>query len=182
MESTFKEKLKMLDACQESLEWVGEQTIEQAWENCTRSDWMMWILCQSKFDLSTSICDFAEDVLDLVPNEYLLSCIWAIDAARRYNSCKEPSYELTDELEAACESVHCACQHAYSNSLDITLYNYIWTADAAANCILYCKNSCCIAYGDTDEEKSRQADILRKNFSIKKVKNKFNRLIKSQWR
>lgn len=41
----FVEKLKLLGACDEALEWVATQPdAETAWETCPRYEWMTWLL------------------------------------------------------------------------------------------------------------------------------------------
>jgi len=39
----FKEFLESIDACEPALEWVGDRTAEQAWAECERADWLMWL-------------------------------------------------------------------------------------------------------------------------------------------
>ena len=40
--------LERLGACAEAREWVGDRTLEQAWAECERPDWMLWIHARSK--------------------------------------------------------------------------------------------------------------------------------------
>lgn len=42
-EPTFQEKLHTLGAGTDALVWVGDKTMEEAWESCTDSDWMRWL-------------------------------------------------------------------------------------------------------------------------------------------
>ena len=37
-----------LGACEEAREWVGARTLEQAWAECVRPDWMLWLHARSK--------------------------------------------------------------------------------------------------------------------------------------
>ena len=39
----FKTKLKKLKACKEAIEWVGDKTMKEAWQQCPRGDWMLWL-------------------------------------------------------------------------------------------------------------------------------------------
>jgi hypothetical protein len=41
---TLKEKLNELGACQAFVAWVGDRTLEEAWAECHRGDWMMVVL------------------------------------------------------------------------------------------------------------------------------------------
>lgn len=39
------EQLKDLDPCEEALDFVGHfGSVAKAWDNCTRGDWMFWLL------------------------------------------------------------------------------------------------------------------------------------------
>ncbi len=37
-----KELLEKMNACNEAIKWVEDRTIEQAWQECERGDWMLW--------------------------------------------------------------------------------------------------------------------------------------------
>jgi hypothetical protein len=50
----FKNYLVANRACQTAISWVGEKTIEQAWYECKRVDWMLW-LCR-KNNIDDSVC------------------------------------------------------------------------------------------------------------------------------
>ena len=39
----LKKYLKKSGACAEALRWVGDRTLQQAWDECDRPDWMMWL-------------------------------------------------------------------------------------------------------------------------------------------
>jgi len=44
-------KLRELNACKEAIEWLSSQTtLEQAWENCTRGDWLLWLVAALRVD------------------------------------------------------------------------------------------------------------------------------------
>jgi hypothetical protein len=36
--------LILIGACREAKDWVGEKTLQQAWDQCTRLDWMYYLL------------------------------------------------------------------------------------------------------------------------------------------
>jgi len=40
----LQEALKQRGACQEAIDWVGERDFETAWRECSRLDWMFWLL------------------------------------------------------------------------------------------------------------------------------------------
>jgi hypothetical protein len=159
------------------LEWVGDKTIEQAWETCQNPEWMLWILTKTDLDLTDPICDMAEEVLHLVPKECQLACIWALDAAKRRAK--------RDELDAAEAAV-------YRATYDIGCNSY--ATASAANAIYYViarinefdhayagilpdvfVNSAAAAARYV-EKQNNQCNILRKYFSIEQVKEAFNKL------
>lgn len=42
--TTLRDTLRRLDACSEAVEWVGDRTLAQAWAECHRVDWMLWLV------------------------------------------------------------------------------------------------------------------------------------------
>jgi len=42
----FKDWLIKQDACGEAINWVGNMSEREAWENCERADWMLWLLAK----------------------------------------------------------------------------------------------------------------------------------------
>ena len=45
---TFKQRLIEMHACQDAVNWVEDRTIKQAWDDCYRGDWMLWLLEEMK--------------------------------------------------------------------------------------------------------------------------------------
>ena len=44
-------KLKKLNACKEAIEWIANQkNYKEAWQNCERGDWMLWLACKLNVD------------------------------------------------------------------------------------------------------------------------------------
>ena len=41
---SFKQQLIEMDACQDTIDWVEDRTIQQAWTDCQRGDWMLSLL------------------------------------------------------------------------------------------------------------------------------------------
>jgi len=58
------------DACFQAIEWCQGRTERDAWDKCSRANWMVWILGRRGADkrrLVTVACKFARYVLHLVP-------------------------------------------------------------------------------------------------------------------
>ena len=74
----FKDTLKKLDACNSAIEWVGEKTAQQSWDQCKNGSWMLWLM-KAKYKnkvplairkkLVLCACDIAETVLKNVPKD-----------------------------------------------------------------------------------------------------------------
>ena len=44
MEKHWTQKLKKLGACEDAVIWASEQqSLDSAWQNCDRGDWMLWL-------------------------------------------------------------------------------------------------------------------------------------------
>lgn len=177
----FKDKLKKLKACSNSLKWVGNKTIEEAWKTCKESQWMIWILSRTDLDLTDPICDIAEGVLYLVPKDSKAVCRRAIRAARRRAN--------KNELNAAYKAAVAAANVYGDNDLTYASYAAVNSIYAAASCCDFNAISCAnyafsvfsvfdsIYAGSYEEEMKRQCNILRKYFTIEQVREAFNKLV-----
>ena len=66
---TLHDQLVARDACSDAVEWVGTRTIEQAWAECERGDWMLWLAGRIDIDrklLVSAACACAEPALAFV--------------------------------------------------------------------------------------------------------------------
>ncbi len=200
---TFRDQLKKLNACDASLEWVKDKTIEEAWETCENSEWMIWVLTQTCFDLIDPICDIAEGILHLIPEDNRLVCSNAISAARRRAS--------KEELNAARTASYHNSYYVFYDSFDVSITYHVYSAaryaaryaadfasctnntddDASANaasCAYLADNVCRSAssaffyysgyyFSACNKEQKKQCDIFRKYFTIDQVKEAFNKLV-----
>ena len=74
------ETLKILqkyNACKEAVDWIGDRSLEQAWKDCPRGDWLLWLAGRVEIDrklLVLAACKCARTVLQYVPKseEHLL--------------------------------------------------------------------------------------------------------------
>ena len=144
-----RDKLRAMKACAPALRWIGDRTIEQAWRECGRSDWMCWLLeriAPGDPRLLLAAADMAERVWGLIPDEPTrLAAAWAIGAARRGD---------TDEMDAASHATVAATVAAAA----------AYAADAAAR-----------SFASRTAESAAQADILRWYFSAREVGELFRR-------
>jgi hypothetical protein len=182
---TFREQLVELDACYESLKWVKNKTIEEAWKTCENSEWMIWLLNQTGLDLIDPVCEITERVLHLVPEDGQLACIWAISATRRRASkdelaaayvatCNAASYYVDAAHNATLSrtAAYCCAINACCDVSSVASAAYYGTALTYADSSYYCADD--TAYR---REQKKQCDILRKYFTIDQVKKAFNKLV-----
>ena len=52
---TLRDKLRILGACGEALDWIGEKDISTAWIECPHPRWRHWILARITSHLSRSV-------------------------------------------------------------------------------------------------------------------------------
>ena len=38
-----KDLIEKHNGCQEAIEWAGDRTVQEAWDECPRGDWMLWM-------------------------------------------------------------------------------------------------------------------------------------------
>lgn len=68
-------KLKQLDTCSEGINYIKKNnyTFEQAWNNCEKANWLLWIIFKTKFGTKKEriniLCDCAELLLECTPKE-----------------------------------------------------------------------------------------------------------------
>lgn len=115
---TARDKLRAMDACPSALNWIGERTIQQAWDECERSDWMLWLLNEiapndPRYRLVTA--DFAESVWHLISDDPTrFAAAWAISAARRGDA-EEMNADYTAAADAtgdAADAASCAAEES----------------------------------------------------------------------
>ena len=61
--------LKRKSACQDAVDWIGKRAPKQAWDTCSRGDWMLWLAGRIGIDrklLVLAACDCAEPALKFV--------------------------------------------------------------------------------------------------------------------
>jgi len=66
----LKAALLQLGACDAALEWVGDRTPEQAWQECPRGDWLLWVAARVKVErrlVVLAACACTRTALKYVP-------------------------------------------------------------------------------------------------------------------
>jgi hypothetical protein len=97
----FKDELKAIGACEKALEWVGDRSLEEAWAECDRGDWMLWYLSKTGYDkrkLTLVKVKCVRLVQHLLHDERSLK---ALDVAERYALGEASEEELREAAVAA---------------------------------------------------------------------------------
>ncbi|MDR1984097.1 MAG: hypothetical protein LBQ28_04670 [Prevotellaceae bacterium] len=125
----MKIDISKFNPCSEGLNYYKEkESFEQAWNDCPRGDWMLWIAAKLGVDdrILTRAKAMCATVRHLMKDE---RCTAAIDAALDYADGKISRDKLNEFADAAY-----AAYAAYANAAAAAAYAaYAAYADAAAN-------------------------------------------------
>jgi hypothetical protein len=163
---------------------------------------MLWVLTKTDLDLTDPICDIAEGVLHLVPEEGKLACSNAINSARRRDSKDKLNSAISAAADYAARSIaaavayyasrsiaaaavrSCSCNAAYSTASNAAnaRCTHVAYAAHAANALTDAANALTDAAGAAystayRKERKKQCDIFRKYFTITQVKKAFKKLV-----
>ena len=99
----FTEYLKSIDACTTAIEWQEGKAIETVWNTCERGDWMIWLLVNSKNEVTDRelrliAVKCARRVQHLMTDQISIN---ALDVAERYANGEATYEELTAARDAA---------------------------------------------------------------------------------
>ena len=118
-----KEKLHELGACGEAVDWVGDMSIEEAWEACPRGNWMLWYYGTAYPEKTRELTLAAGHCANTVRHLMTVESQAAVDAAISFGEGKISREELKKAGVAANHANHAAA---------CTVVTY--TAHAAAAC------------------------------------------------
>jgi hypothetical protein len=144
--------LSRLKACNDAVAWVGDKSLSDAWGQCPRADWMLWLVGRmvdkpgwpSRQKLVLAACACAETALLYVPkNEKRPAAV--IECARRWARGAATLRELRVVRFAAAAAAAAAADAADDDDADDTAAAY---ADAAAAA----RFAAAVAYADADDD------------------------------
>jgi len=168
--------------CREALKYRLEHPdFKEAWENCPRGDWMLWIAQKAGVDihpLTYAKAKCAETVKHLMKDERSLN---AIKVAKKFGKKKAARKELDAAYTAAytaandAYTAYTAYTAAYTTAATAAAYTadaYAATAAAAADAdadAAYTAADAYAAYTDADDarhnNRKKTADICRKHLT-----------------
>ena len=129
--SNFKDQLIQLNACDPAIEFVADKTFSEAYEQCERGDWLLWLYKnvqnydKRKLVLAAGLC--ANTVRHLMKDE---RSIKAVDAAINYGNGLINDIQLTAAADAAAAAAYAA--YAAADAADAAYaYAYAYAAYAA---------------------------------------------------
>lgn len=166
----MKSKLIQLGVCRESIEWCGNRTPQQAYEECERGDWLLWMAIKCGVNqkiVALTACACADTVLYLT--EGVLPCK-VLKVVRKHLKGKATLSEVKKAANAAFKvAIATEVDEAYNAGVAA-----VYAADAVSNAIdaPYAATAAVAAIIHTDvdrEDKHRElADIVRKRIPFEK--------------
>ena len=118
---SLRKKLLNINACGEGMEWLADQTAEDAWATCQRGDWMLWAGSRCGVDLQTitiTKVKCARLVQHLMQDQRSLD---ALDVAEQFalgNATREQLADATAAAYAAAYAAYAAYAAAYPAATD----------------------------------------------------------------
>jgi hypothetical protein len=158
--------ITQFDPCDEGLEYYNEHsTPEQAWNDCQRGDWMLWIanklaVDDRLFTKAKALC--ANTVRHLMKDKRSTD---AIDVAMRYANGEITREELNKYITAASYAADAATDVA-SAAYNATTYTYAASAYAAtaASAVAYAIDTAATSAASASAAASDAADASSANY------------------
>lgn len=180
----FLDRLSKLDACPEACDWVGSRSLEDAWAECPRGDWMIWGAMRmagrpgwsSAQEVVEVLCDIVEPALRHVPAGEFLPAE-ALAVVRRWCAGDATMAEV-DSSGAAADAAAAAYTEATAAvvSASFAAKAAAAVADAAKAAAVAARNAAAAAYAaeaaeaadaaDSDITLQGQADLIRDRLTI----------------
>jgi len=163
---SFKQQLIEMKACQEAIDWVGERTIQQAWKDCHRGDWMLWLLEKvegwvDEKEIMLLGCWCARRVLKYVPKEETRP-LKAIEAKEKWIRGEITREEMVAVYDAAYDAIY---DSTYDGATNVA--NIVWIAMSSIERVTYPSNcaSWIVTKVSECKESSIQANYFRTQFT-----------------
>ena len=169
---SLRKNLLKINACGEGMEWLADQTAEDAWATCQRGDWMLWVGSRCGVDLQTitlTKVKCARLVQHLMQDQRSLDALavaeqFALGNATRKQlaaAASAATYAAYDAANAAANAASAATYAAYDAA-----YAAAYAADAAA----YAADAAANAdYATREKILAQCADICRKTIALEVV-------------
>ena len=165
----FSQKLTILNACKEAIEWSAGKDLATAWATCENGNWMLWLAAKCGVELRALTAAKAACAEFARPCITDLRSIAALDTAHAFGRGECGADELAAAADAAYTAVapYAAAAATYAAN---SAYNAATAADAAA---AYAGLAARAATKDTtagelarNETLRKCADEVRKHISV----------------
>ena len=126
--------LDRLDACVAARKWAGQRTLAEAWAECPRGDWMLWLAVRLEIDrrvLVAATCAVVRPALRYIPAGEDRPRI-AIEAAEAWARGEEGGTLESVRTTADAAAVHATEAEAASDAADAAAYAATKAACTAA--------------------------------------------------
>ena len=165
----MRNKLTELAACEEAVEWCGDRSPEEAYRDCERGDWLLWMAAKCGVErklIVLAACDCAATVEHLAGAE----AREAIRVTRLWCDGEATLQEVKDDAHAARAAYYAATA---THAAYAATYAYIAATDAAAYTAYAASYAASYAaVASTRKEKLRElADIVRTRISFEDFEN-----------
>jgi hypothetical protein len=109
---TLKQLLQEGEACEPSIEWVGDKTIEQALQTSTRGDWVLWLAAKLQLplkEITLAKARCAKTVIHLMKDQRSID---AVNVAERFGLGLATLEELNTAADTAAYAADAAAYAA----------------------------------------------------------------------
>lgn len=148
-----KHILKKHEACKEAFRWVGQKTIEEAWQTCHRADWMLWMAVKLKVNEKTLLLTksvIAHQVIHLMTDKRSRNAVRIAFLYGRSKASKQELEEAADAVYADDATYYADDAAAYAAS--------VADADSVAVYAAYAASIADATYYDNDVDDADDAD------------------------
>ncbi len=134
----FQELLAKHKACKEARSWAGDKTAEQAWERCSRADWMLWLVSrvmdkqEIKQEIVRAAAEIARTSSIYAKDQRVRDCAAAID---RWLAGERVDLQAVEA--AAWKAVREAIQEAMRGAANDDAVWSAWSVRAAVEAVLH---------------------------------------------
>ena len=175
---SLRKKLLKIKACQDGVEWLADQTAEDAWATCQRGDWMLWVGSRCGVDFQTitlTKVKCARLVQHLMQDQRSLD---ALDIAEQFalgNATREQIAAAYDDAAAAAAAAYAADANASAAAAAANAAadaaNAAYAAAYAAYAAAYAAYAADAnaAYAAREKILAQCADICRKTIALKVI-------------
>ena len=182
---SLRKKLLKINACGEGMEWLADQTAEDAWATCQRGDWMLWAGSRCGVDLQTitiTKVKCARLVQHLMQDQRSLD---ALDVAEQFALGNATREQLAAAAADAANAAADDAAYAASAAADADAADAAYATDAAnaasaasaanaayAASAAYATAAAAVAsadYAAREKILAQCADICRKTIALKVV-------------